>query len=205
MLEERANNGGEGGLSYEAITAITIGVAGFVMLMVVACAVNMRRKKGAEGAMDAADLDPEQQVYMREARNRNRDTLTGTNYFTAAAAANPPSRQPSTYMARSGMSDYGYGDVYSPGWDSKPVSRRESGYADHSSSEADYSHTHTPNNGVDPEYFAHKAPAGGPRPMTAHKEVGEPIEEKPLAQTAVVEVDPKPTSPVDQSQPVSKA
>jgi hypothetical protein len=41
--------------------------------------------------------------------------------------------------------------------------------------------------------------------MTAHKEVGEPIEEKPLAQTAVVEVDPKPTSPVDQYQPVSKA
>jgi hypothetical protein len=165
MLEERANNGGEGGLSYEAITAITIGVAGFVMLMVVACAVNMRRKKGGENAVDAGDLDPEQQVYMREARNRNCDTLTGTNYFTAAAAANPPSRQPSTYMARSGMSDYGYGDVYSPGWDSKPVSRRESGYADHSSSEADYSHNHTPNNGVDPEYFSHKAPKKSASPL----------------------------------------
>lgn len=206
MLAKRSNNGGEGGLSYEAITAITIGVAGFVMLMVVACAVNMRRKKGAEGAMDAADLDPEQQVYMREARNRNRDTLTGTNFFTAAAAANPPSRQPSSYMARSGMSDYGYGDVYSPSWDSKPVSRRQSGYADHSSSEADYSHNHTPNNGVDPEYFSHKAPSGGPRPMTAHQEVGEPQEEKkPLAQTAVPEVEPTPHSPVDQYQPVSKA
>jgi hypothetical protein len=205
MLVERSNNGGEGGLSYEAITAITIGVAGFVMLMVVACAVNMRRKKGGDGAVDAGDLDPEQQVYMREARNRNRDTLTGTNYFTAAAAANPPSRQPSSYMARSGMSDYGYGDVYSPGWDSKPVSRRQSAYADHSSSEADYSYNHSPNNGVDPEYFSHKAPAGGPRPMTAHQEVGEPHEEKPLAQTAVQEVAPTPHSPVDQYQPVSKA
>ena len=64
-MEKRSNNGGKGGLSYEAITAITIGVAGFVMLMVVACAVNMRRKKGQDGRVDANDLDPEQQVYMR--------------------------------------------------------------------------------------------------------------------------------------------
>jgi len=208
MLVERANNGGEGGLSYEAITAITIGVAGFVMLMVVACAVNMRRKKGIEGKVDMSDVDPEQQNYMREARNRNRDTLTGTNYFTVAAAANPASRQPSTYMARSGMSNYGYDDVYSPSWtDSKPVSRRQSGYADHSSSEADY--THSPNNGVDPEYFSHKAPPGVARPMTAHKEVGEPHEEKPLAQADVheTELSPQllPPSPEDQYQPVSKA
>jgi len=205
MLAERSNNGGEGGLSYEAITAITIGVAGFVMLMVVACAVNMRRKKGIEGKIDATDLDPEQQVYMREARNRNRDTLTGTNYFTAAAAANPPSRQPSTYMARSGMSNYGYGDdVYSPSWtDSKPVSRRQSAYADHSGSEADY--TYSPNNGVDPEYFSHKAPPGSARPMTAHQEVGEPHEEKPLAHTAVHETELAPHSPEDQYQPVPKA
>lgn len=204
MFAKRSNNGGEGGLSYEAITAITIGVAGFVMLMVVACAVNMRRKKGVEGKVDATDLDPEQQVYMRETRNRNRDTLTGTNYFTAAAAANPPSRQPSTYMARSGMSDYGYGDVYSPGWDSKPVSRRQSGYADHSSSEHDY-YNHSPNNGVDPEYFSHKAPPGSARPMTAHQEVGEPHEEKPLAHTAVHETEPTPYSPEEQNQPASKA
>jgi hypothetical protein len=129
---EKRNNGGEGGLSYEAITAITIGVAGFAMLMVVACAVNMRRKKGLEGKTDATDLDPEQQIYMRENRNRNRDTLTGTKRFTMAAAANPPSRQPSSYMARSGMSDYGYDGTYTPSYESKPASRRQSAYADHS-------------------------------------------------------------------------
>lgn len=197
---KRATNGDEGGLSYEAITAITIGVAGFVMLMVVACAVNMRRKKGTEGKIDAADLDPEQQVYMREARNRNRDTLTGTNYFTANAKANPPSRQPSTYMARSGMSSYGYDDVYTPGWDSKPVSRRQSGYADNYSLEADYLRSPDP---ADAEYFSHKSPpVGQGRPLVGH--AGEPTE-KPSAHTAIQEAEPTPYSPEEQYQPAPKA
>lgn len=198
---EKRNNGGEGGLSYEAITAITIGVAGFVMLMVVACAVNMRRKKGNEGKTDATDLDPEQQVYMREARNRNRDTLTGTKRFTLAAAANPPSRQPSSYMARSGMSDYGYDDAYTPGWDSKPVSRRQSAYADHSS-ESDYHNPHNPANG---EYVPQK-----PHPVQQQQQplmtptVEEPSE-KPIAHAAVHEAEPTPYNPEDQHDAEKKA
>lgn len=196
---EKRNNGGEGGLSYEAITAITIGVAGFVMLMVVACAVNMRRKKGQEGRVDAADLDPEQQVYMRENRNRNRDTLTGTKRFTMAAAANPASRQPSSYMARSGMSDYGYDDVYTPGWDSKPVSRRESAYADHSS-DSEYRRSPKP---AEAEHFAHKVPAVQ-QPLMAPA-VEEELSEKPVAQTTVAEAEPTPITPEEQHHVVPKA
>lgn len=183
-MEKRSTHGGEGGLSYEAITAITIGVAGFVMLMVLACAVNMRRKKGTDGKIDATDLDPEQQVYMREARNRNRDTLTGTKRFTMAAAANPPSRQPSSYMARSGMSDYGYDDVYTPGWESKPASRRQSGYADHSP-ESNYRYSSNP---AEAEYFAQKVPHAQQQPLMAPT-VEEPSE-KPIAQPVVQEVEP---------------
>jgi hypothetical protein len=194
---EKRMNGGEGGLSYEAITAITIGVAGFVMLMVVACAVNMRRKKGQE-KVDAADLDPEQQVYMREARNRNRDTLTGTKRFTMAAAANPLTSQPSSYMARSGMSDYGYDDAYTPGWDSKPVSRRQSAYADHS---PDGAYRRSPNP-ADAEYFSHKAPPGH-QPLT-EKDVEEPSE-KPIAHTTVAAAEPTPYTPEVQHHIVPKA
>lgn len=198
---KRATNGDEGGLSYEAITAITIGVAGFVMLMVVACAVSMRRKKGPEGRVDAADLDPEQQVYMRETRNRNRDTLTGTNYFTANAKANPPSRQPSTYMERSGMSSYGYDDVYTPGWDSKSTSRRQSAYHDKYSPEADYPRSPDP---ADPEYFTHKAPPGGQaQPLVAP--AAEQPAEKPLAHTAVQETEPTPYAPEESYQTGPKA
>jgi len=199
MSLEKRNNGGEGGLSYEAITAITIGVAGFVMLMVVACAVNMRRKKGQE-RVDAGDLDPEQQVYMREARNRNRDTLTGTKRFTMAAAANPPMSQPSSYMARSGMSDYGYDDAYTPGWDSKPVSRRQSAY-DHSPDAF-----HRSPNPADAEYFSHKAPhvQHQQQQPLMEKEAEEPSE-KPIAHTAVAEVEPTAHTPEDQHQVVPKA
>jgi hypothetical protein len=193
---EKRMNGGEGGLSYEAITAITIGVAGFVMLMVVACAVNMRRKKGQE-KVDAADLDPEQQNYMREARNRNRDTLTGTKRFTMAAAANPQASQPSSYMARSGMSDYGYEDAYTPGWDSKPVSRRQSAYADHS---PDGAYRRSPNP-ADAEYFSHKGPHVH-QPLM-EKESEESLE-KPTAQTTVAEAEPTPYVE-DQHHVVPKA
>ena len=178
-------NGGEGGLSYEAITAITIGVAGFVMLMVVACAVNMRRQRG--GKVDAADLDPEQQTYMREARNRNRDTLTGTNRFTMAAAAHPPVSQPSSYMARSGMSDYGYDGAYTPSWDSKPVSRRQSAY------------DHSPD-GV--EYFSHKGPHVQ-QPLMEKEDDSPP--EKPVAHATATEAEPTPYAPEDQHHVVPKA
>jgi hypothetical protein len=195
---EKRNNGGEGGLSYEAITAITIGVAGFVMLMVVACAVNMRRKKGQEGKTDATDLDPEQQVYMREARNRNRDTLTGTKRFTLAAAANPVQSQPSTYMVRPGMSDYGYDDVYTPSWDSKPVSRRQSAYADHSP-EGDY--RRSPKS-ADAEYFSQKSPAASQPLMTPTAE--EPSE-KSVAHAVVHEAEPTPHAAGEQHNVVPKA
>jgi hypothetical protein len=188
---EKRNNGGEGGLSYEAITAITIGVAGFAMLMVVACAVNMRRKKGLEGKTDATDLDPEQQIYMRENRNRNRDTLTGTKRFTMAAAANPPSRQPSSYMARSGMSDYGYDGTYTPSYESKPASRRQSAYADHSP-EGVY---HRSPNPADAEYFAHQAP---PAQQSLMAPAVEESTEKPVAHTTVHEAEPTPYTPEDQ-------
>lgn len=188
-------NGGEGGLSYEAITAITIGVAGFVMLMVVACAVNMRRKKGQDGKVDANDLDPEQQVYMREARNRNRDTLTGTKRFTLAAAANPPSRQPSSYMARSGMSDYGYDDVYTPGYDSKPVSRRQSAYVDQSP-DMDY---HRSPKGADAEYFANPTQ----QPLMAPTAEGP--SEKPIAQTTVHDAESAPSTPEEHHVVPAKA
>ena len=198
-MEKRSNNGGKGGLSYEAITAITIGVAGFVMLMVVACAVNMRRKKGQDGRVDANDLDPEQQVYMREARNRNRDTLTGTKRFTMAAAANPPSHQPSSYMARSGMSDYGYDDVYTPGWDSKPVSRRQSGYGDYSPPESHYRQSPNP---ADAEYFAQKVPYVQQPIMVPSTDE---IPEKPVDQTVVDEAEPSPDAPAHQQHNGSKA
>jgi hypothetical protein len=197
MPLEKRINGGEGGLSYEAITAITIGVAGFVMLMVVACAVNMRRKKGQE-RVDAGDMDPEQQVYMREARNRNRDTLTGTKRFTMAAAANPPMSQPSSYMARSGMSDYGYEDAYTPGWESKPVSRRQSAY-DHSPDAF-----HRSPNPAEAEYFSHKGPHVHQQQPLMEKEAEE-FSEKPIAHTTVAEAEPTPSAPEDQHHVVPKA
>jgi hypothetical protein len=197
MSLEKRMNGGEGGLSYEAITAITIGVAGFVMLMVVACAVNMRRKKGSE-KVDAGDLDPEQQVYMREARNRNRDTLTGTKRFTMAAAANPLASQPSSYMARSGMSDYGYDDAYTPGWDSKPVSRRQSAY-DHSPDPY-----HRAPNAADAEYFSHKVPHAQQQRQPLMEKAAEELSEKPGAHTTVVETESTSSTSEDQHHVVPK-
>ena len=194
-LEKRSNNGGEGGLSYEAITAITICVAGFVMLMVLACAINMRRKHG-EGRVDASDLDPEQQQYMRETRNRNRDTLTGTKRFTQAASFNPP--QQNSYIANSGMSNYGYDDVYTPGWDSRGVSQRNSGvYADYSP-EADHMRSLDP---AGAEYFNHQAPPAA-QPLMAAQPMAEPSE-KPGTHAAVYEAEPTPYAE-DQHHPSTK-
>lgn len=155
-LAKRATHGNQGGLSYEAITAITICVAGFVMLMVLACAINLRRRTGEPGAVDAGDLGPEQQTYMREVRYRNRDTLTGTNHFTSAAASSAPSRQPTNYMSRSAMSGYGYDDVYTPGWESGYNTKRNSAYVDNSP-DGDYGRSP---DAADVEYFNHGAPTG---------------------------------------------
>ncbi|KAL1589043.1 hypothetical protein WHR41_02209 [Cladosporium halotolerans] len=180
MMEKRATTGGKGGLSYEAITAITICVAGFVMLMVLACAINMRRRKGDEGKVDASDLDPEQQTYMRDVRYRNRDTLTGTNHFTLAAGSNPPSRQPTNYMSRSGMSGYGYDEVYTPGWESGNTTKRSSSaYVDHS-----------PEGGYFNDYAA---PVGQPVTYQAPNEMSE----KPAMNAAVQEAEPTPYAPAD--------
>lgn len=192
-IEKRATTSPDGGLSYEAITAITICVAGFVMMMVLACAINLRRKKGDEQKVDASDLDPEQQGYMREVRYRNRDTLTGTNHFTNAAMSNPPSRQPTSYMSRSDMGSYNYDNVYTPGWDSGRNTKRSSGaYIDSPPSDADYLRSPDP---ADAEYFNHKAPPVG-QPIVPSPP--EQAHEKPNGNAAVYEAEIAPYPQDDQ-------
>lgn len=196
-IAKRATTSPDGGLSYEAITAITICIAGFVMIMVLACAINLRRKKGDEGRVDASDLDPEQQGYMREVRYRNRDTLTGTKHFTDAAHANT-SRQPSAYMSRSDLASmsYGHDNVYTPGWDSGRNTKRSSAaYIDSPPSDADYLRSPDP---ADAEYFNHKGPQVG-QPMVHNPP--EQIHEKPMANAAVYEAEPAPYPQEDQPQP----
>lgn len=191
-IVKRATTSPDGGLSYEAITAITICVAGFVMIMVLACAINMRRKKGDESKVDASDLDAEQQGYMREVRYRNRDTLTGTTHFTDAAMSNPAKRQPNSYMSRSDMDSYGYDNVYTPGWDSGRNTKRSSAaYVDSPPSDADYMRSPDP---ADAGYFNQNArPASNPiapsQPEQAH--------EKPSANAAVYDAEPSPHPPAD--------
>ncbi|KAM0721133.1 hypothetical protein Q7P37_003419 [Cladosporium fusiforme] len=194
-VQKRATTSPDGGLSYEAITAITICVAGFVMMMVLACAINLRRKKGDEQKVDASDLDREQQSYMREVRYRNRDTLTGTTQFTAAALANPQS-QPNAYMSRSDLSSYGYDNIYTPGFDSGRTTKRSSAaYVDSPPTDVDHLRSPDP---ADAEYFNHKAPPVG-QPIVPSPP--EQIHEKPIANSAVYEAEPAPYPQDDQPIP----
>lgn len=123
-------------LSYSAITVIAICVAGAVVLMILTCAMQLRKKKINESTTEIHDADMNQLKYMQEVRQRGRIQITGTDprawrSDVPSYHSHPSSPGPSRQMMRSALSNHGdggYGDVYTPGFETPQMQRAGSSY-----------------------------------------------------------------------------
>lgn len=117
-------------LSYAAITVIAIVVAGAVVLMILTCAMQMRKHRIGTATTEIHDADMSQLKYMQEVRQRQRVEMTGTDprawrSDVPSYHSHPSSPGPSRQMLRSALSNHGdggYGDVYSPGFETPTMS-----------------------------------------------------------------------------------
>ena len=123
-------------LSYSAITVIAICVAGAVVLIILTCAMNMRRRHSDnEASTEIHDADMSQLKYMQEVRQRGRMDMTGTDprawrSDVPSYHSHPSSPGPSRQMMRSALSNHGeggYGEVYTPGYAAPPMTMKRHG------------------------------------------------------------------------------